>query len=283
MWMAAVDMLTDQPQDVPFAMLRALRLVPLLALLTLAACAAPEEPDPTAGRSAEDIYSEARGHLNSGNWQSAIELLEGLEARYPYGDHAQQAQLDIAYAYYKNADHLSAVLAAERFIKLHPRHENVDYAYYLRGLASFDQGSSALQRFFKQNPAARDPKVLREAFDHFDELITRFPDSRYAADAVQRMTHARNLLAEHEILVADYYLRRGAHLAAVNRAQHVLETYPQTGAVPQALEMMVRGYRLLELPDLAEDALRVLAKNHPDRAARLRAEAERITKAPDES
>lgn len=255
-------------------MLRALRLVPLAALLALAACAAPEEPDPTAGRSAEDIYAEARDHLERRNWESAIQLLEGLEARYPYGDHAQQALLDIAYAYYKNAAYASAILAAERFIKANPRHDNVDYAYYLRGLASFDQGSSFLQRVFDQDPAARDPKVLREAFDHFDELVTRFPDSRYAPDAVQRMTYARDLLAQHELLVADYYLRRGAHLAAVNRAKYVLETYPRTSAVPRALELMVRGYRLLELPQLADDTLRVLAQNHPERAAELRVPSE---------
>lgn len=263
-------MLTDQPQDVPHTMIRVFRLLPSFALLILAACAAPEEPDPTAGRSAEDVYQEARDHLDRENWQSAIELLEKLEARYPYGDHAQQAQLDIAYAYYKNTNYHSAVMAAERFIKLHPRHDHVDYAYYLRGLANFDRGDSFLQRVFRQNPAARDPEIMREAFDHFNELITRFPESRYAPDAARRMTYARNLLAEHELLAADYYLRRGAPLAAVNRAQYIVENYPQTGSVAGALELMVKAYRQMELPELADDALRVLARNHPDRAESLR-------------
>lgn len=255
-------------------MMHAVRLLSLTLMLALAGCAGDtRDPDPTAGRTPEDIYQEARGYLDSGNYESAARLLSQLEARYPYGVHAQQAQLDIAYARYKNAEYGSAILAADRFIKLNPRHENVDYAYYLRGLAAFDRTSSYLQNLFRQDPAARDPKNLLEAFDYFEELTRRFPDSRYSDDASQRMLYLRNLLARHELLVADYYFRRGAHLAAANRAKAIINEFPRSEVVADALALMVRSYRTLELPELADDALRVLARNYPERAAALQAGA----------
>lgn len=251
------------PARYPFGMTRTLRILLIALLLGLLAACASEPVDQTAGMSAEAIYKEARSNIDSGNWDSAIDLLEKLEARYPYGVYAEQAQLDLAYAHYKNHEPDSAIVAADRFIKLHPRHEHVDYAYYLRGLASFDSGRSFLQRLFDQDVAERDPQRLTESFNYFKELSTRFPDSRYAADAAKRMVYVRELLARHELKVADYYLRRGAPLAAVNRAKYLIDTFPRTPVQADALAVMVRGYRALELPKLADDALRVLALNFP--------------------
>ncbi len=247
-------------------MTQPLRILFLALLLALTACAS-EPPDPTAGKSAEAIYKEAHANLQDGNWDSAISLLEKLEARYPYGVYAEQAQLDLAYAHYKNNEPDSAIVAADRFIKLHPRHEHVDYAYYLRGLASFDSGTSFLQKVFDQDVAERDPQRLTESFNHFKELITRFPNSPYADDAAKRMVYLRELLARHELKAAGYYLRRGAPLAAVNRAKYVLQNFPRTPAEADALVVMVRGYRALGLPKLADDALRVLALNYPKNPA----------------
>lgn len=159
--------------------------------------------------------------------------------------------------------------AADRFIKLHPRHPNVDYAYYLRGLATYEQGEGAFESLFPQDKAQRDPASLRESFNYFKELVTRFPDSRYTPDAIERMTELRNTLARHELLVADYYLRRGSYLAAVNRAKYVLENYQRSTAIPDALALMVKAYRLMGMKDLADDALRVLEMNHPEHPALL--------------
>ncbi len=238
----------------------------LIALLLIGStgCSIFQEQDETAGWSVEQFYAEAKDALNSKDYARAIELYKKLEARYPYGRYTQQAQLETAYAHYKAAERESAIAAAERFISLHPRHPNVDYAYYLRGLASFQEGNGFLERFLPQDPATRDPSAARESFGYFRELIERFPNSRYRADAVARMTKLRNDLARSEVLVADYYLRRGAHMAAANRGKYVVENYQGTPAVADALEVMVKAYRSLGQQNLASDALRVLELNHPE-------------------
>ena len=241
--------------------MRFLRILSIFSLLLLAGCASMSE-DETAGWTVEEFYQTAKEALDNGDYATAIDYFTKLEARYPYGRYAQQAQLETIYAHYKDNEPASAVAAADRFIKLHPRHPNVDYAYYLRGLATFDQGKGALN-LFKQDKAQRDPASLRESFNYFKELVTRFPNSRYAPDAIERMTELRNTLARHELVVADYYLRRGSYLAAANRAKYVLENYQQSLAIPDALVMLVKAYRLMGLHDLANDALRVLEMNHP--------------------
>lgn len=237
-----------------------------LFILLLTGCAAVET-DETAGWNASEIYEEAKFALKEGNFERALDLYSKLEARYPYGRYAQQAQLETIYAHYKADEPDAAIAAADRFIKLHPRHPNVDYAYYMRGLASFSVGTGFLERFFPSDPAERDPQRAREAFRHFRELVSRFPESRYAEDALDRMTYLRNSLARHEIQVAEYYLMREAYLAAANRARYVLENYEATPAVPNALRIMVSAYRAMNMPELAEDALRVLRLNYPDHRA----------------
>jgi len=251
-------------------MIAALRTLTLTLLLTfLAGCASVGTPDETSGWSAEQLYSEGKEALQDGNYEIALELFSKLEARYPYGRYAQQAQLETIYAHYRAKEPAAAIAAAERFIKLHPRHPYVDYAYYMRGLASFYPGENFLERYFPQDKSQRDPQTARQAFNYFRELVTRFPRSRYSPDAVQRMTHLRNNLAEYELKVADYYLRRGAHLAAANRGKYVLENYPGAPAVPGALVTMIQAYRHMEMKELAADALRVLKQNYPAEAHRL--------------
>lgn len=243
-----------------------LRIPLILALLAaVSACSLlPEQYDETKDWSVKQFYEEAHSSLESGDYQSAIDLYAKLEARYPYGRYAQQAQLETAYAHYKAEEPAAAIAAAERFIKLHPRHPHVDYAYYLRGLASFEQGHNFLERFFPQDKSKRDPQVAHDAFRYFKELLTRYPNSRYARDARQRMVFLRNNLARYEINVADYYYRRGAYLATVNRAKYVVDNYEKSPSVPVALGLMVRAYRKMERPQLAADAMRVLQLNYPD-------------------
>lgn len=243
-----------------------------LSLALLAACSSsPDAGDPTAGMSAAEIYEEARAKLDNLEYESAIQYYERLESRYPYGPYAERAQLEVIYAYYKYNETETAILAAERFIKLHPNHDNVDYAYYLRGLASFKLDPSLLDRWFDQDVSERDPKSARQAFQYFSELVNKFPRSRYAPDAITRMYLLRDNLAKHETHIASYYYKRGAYVAAVNRAKHIVENYQSTPSVPDALSIMVRAYHQLGLNDLAQDALRVLEMNHPQHPATRRA------------
>jgi outer membrane protein assembly factor BamD len=228
------------------------------------ACGVFPDVDETKGWSAEKLYSEAKDRLNNGQYEDAIKYYEKLEARYPYGRYAQQAQLEIAYAYFKDQEPAQAITAAERFIKLHPNHPNVDYAYYLKGLANFNDNLGILGHIGDQDMTERDPKATRLAFDAFKELATRFPDSRYAPDAIARMSYLVNALAAHEIHVARYYMKRGAYVAAANRAQFTLKTYPRAPANEEGLVILVQAYDALALHDLRNDAERVMKKNFPD-------------------
>lgn len=236
----------------------------LAAALLLAGCGSLfTSEDETKTWSAQRLYSEAKDELNSGNYERAIKLFEQLEARYPYGRFAMQAQLEIAYAYYKDGEVAQAVQAADRFIRLHPNHPNVDYAYYLKGLAHFNTQSGFLARMGGQDLTERDPKAARDSFEAFRDLVTRFPESRYADDARARMLYLVNGLAMHEVHAARYYVRRGAYIAAVNRAKFALENYPQTPAVEDALAVMMTAYDAMGMTDLRDDTRRVLEKNFP--------------------
>src|SRR5262245_12206402 len=228
------------------------------------ACGIFPDADETKGWSAEKLYSEAKERLNNGTYEEAIKLYEKLEARYPFGRYAQQAQLEIAYAYYKDQEPAQAVTAAERFIKSHTNHPNVDYAYDLKGLANFNDNQGILGHIGDQDMTERDPKATRQAFDAFKELAGRFPDSRYAPDAIARMNYLVNALAAHEIHVARYYMKRGAYVAAANRVQFTLKTYPRAPANEEGLVILVQAYDALALNDLRDDAERVMKKNFPD-------------------
>lgn len=243
-------------------------LIPGLAILLLsvmAGCSSTDDDaENSANWSAEKLYKEAQREIKAGDYQTAIEYLESLESRFPFGKLADQAQLDTAYAYYKFKEYDSAIAAADRFIKLHPTHPNVDYAYYLRGLAAFHKKDTPFDAISPQDPADRDPSSARESFKYFAELVKKFPDSKYRADAIERMKFQRNTLAEHELKIASYYMKRGAYVAAVNRAKYVVENYPQTPAVPKALMLLTQAYGELKMNDLANDAKRVLQHNFPD-------------------
>jgi outer membrane protein assembly factor BamD len=237
----------------------------LILGLSLTGCGLlPEVQDETAGWSAQKLYSEAKSNLNDGNFERAIKLYETLEARFPYGAYAQQAQLEIAYAYYKDNEPISSIAACDRFIKLHPNHSNVDYAYYLKGLANFTEEQGLMTQFSKQDMSERDPKAAREAFEAFKELVNRFPESKYAADAQARMKYLVNAIALNEVHVAQYYLKREAYVAAVNRAKNVVASYPEAPAIEQALAILVVAYDKLGIADLRDDALRVLKLNYPN-------------------
>lgn len=230
-------------------------------------CASIEE-DETAGWNARQFYQEAQKAIKEGDYEGAIDYFSKLEARYPYGHYAQQAQLETAYMHYKAEEPDAAIAAAERFIKLHPQHKSVDYAYYLRGLASYNLVPGTLERWAGQQRSERDPQRARESFNYFRTLVTRFPETKYRKDAIKRMRELRNNLAQHEVHVADYYLRRGTYLAAANRSKYVIENYPGTPAVIEALKIMTKAYRQLKLDDLADDAERVLILNQPQNAAK---------------
>jgi outer membrane protein assembly factor BamD len=239
----------------------------LVLVLSLAAAGCgllSKDADETAGWSAQRLYGEAKDAMASKAWDKAIKYLEKLEARYPYGRFAQQAQLDVAYAYWKNSERASALAAADRFIKLYPSHANLDYAYYLKGLVNFHENSGLMSALDDPDMAERDPKGTREAFESFKELAARFPESKYRDNALARMRYLVNSLARHEVHVARYYMKRGAFVAAANRAQYAVQNFPQAPAVEEAVFIMVKAYDSLGMVDLRDAADRVMRKNFPE-------------------
>jgi outer membrane protein assembly factor BamD len=223
-----------------------------------------DKEDEEANWTAQKLYTEAKESMNDGGYDRAIKLFEKLEAKYPYGRYAQQSQLEVAYANFKLQDIVSTVSACDRFIRLHPNHPNVDYAYYLKGLANFGEDQGFIAQLTWQDLSERDAKAGRESFDAFKELVTKFPASKYAPDATARMTYLVNNLASHQVHVATYYYKRGAFLAAVSRAQASLKSFPGAPANEEALYIIVRAYDALGLKDLRDDAERVMRRNFPN-------------------
>lgn len=238
----------------------------LIGALALSACAIfgnPNPPDETKGWSEQRLYAAGQEKMVDKNFDKAIEYFQKLEARYPHGIYATQAQLEVAYAYYKKSEPVLCLSAIDRFIKLHPNHPNLDYAYYLKGLATFNE-RGIIEKYTKQEINDRDPKTLRVSFNAFKELVERFPTSRYHKDATQRMIYLVNTLAMHEMHVARYYMQRKAYVAALNRARYVLETYPNSSSVEDALVTLVSAYDAMDLTDLKNDTLRILKTNYPE-------------------
>src|SRR6185503_13725804 len=237
----------------------------LLVFIALALGACSTNPDDeTVGWSAQRLYGEAKDAMNNKDWPRAIRYLEKLEARYPYGRFAQQAQLEIAYANWKDGERASGIAAVDRFIKMYPNHQNADYAWYLKGLINFNDNYGVLSNITTPDMSDRDPKSTRESFAAFKEVITRFPDSRYAPDAMLRMRYLVNALASHEVHVARYYMKRGAYLAAANRAQSAIRNYSQAPATEEAVFVLVLAYDRLGMNDLRDAADRVMRANFPD-------------------
>jgi outer membrane protein assembly factor BamD len=241
-----------------------LRLCVVLALL-LAGCSifTTEAGDETAGWSAQRLYGEAQDQMSSSNWEKAIGYFEKIEARYPYGRYALAAELNIAYAYYKDGERASAIAAADRFIKLHPDNPHVDYAYYLKGLVNFNTADTMLTWFENADMSDRDQQATRDSFDAFKQVVTRFPNSEYAKDSALRMRYLVNALASYEVHVARWYMKRGAYIAAANRAEYCLKEYPRTPATEEAIYIMVLAYDKLGMTKLRDAADTVMHKNFP--------------------
>ncbi|RHW19842.1 outer membrane protein assembly factor BamD [Pseudomonas jilinensis] len=236
----------------------------LVAMLSLLVACSSKRGVIDESLSESELYVMAQQDLNANNYGPAIEKLRALESRYPFGRFAEQAQLELIYAYYQNLEPEAARASADRFIRLHPQHPDVDYAYYIRGLASFTRDRGIFERFLPLDMTRRDPGAARDSFNEFAQLVSRYPDSRYAPDARLRMIYLRNLLAAYDAHVGHYYLKRGANVAAANRGRYIVENFQQTPSVPDGLALMVEGYRRLAMDELADTALQTLQSNYPD-------------------
>jgi outer membrane protein assembly factor BamD len=236
-------------------------LIALAAVFLLSACS-QEKRDNEPG--AEVLYERAKDALDARRYEQAIRLYQRLTTLYPFGRHAEQAQLDLAYVQYRANRGENAIATLDRFIRTYPTHPNVDYAWYLKGLVHYSDALGFLRRLFPDQIIDRDQTSVRLAFNDFQELTQRYPQSRYVADARQRMVFLRNTMAEYEISVARYYLRRGVYLGAINRAEYVIEMYPNAPAKVDALEIMTESYEALELSELAADTRQVLELNLED-------------------
>ena len=240
--------------------------IPLLLALVLAlgACSDAEED---FGSDEEAIYDIGIRSVQTGNWPRAIAAFQQIEAAFPFGRYAAQSQLELIYAYYQNGEAEAARAAADRFIRLYPDNPNIDYVYYMKGMAFYSEDSRILGRYLPTDPAKRDPGKARESFADFAQLLQLFPESQYAPDARARMVYLRNLLAQYEVYVAEFYIERQAYLAALTRARYVVENYQGAPEVPRALEIVTEMYLRMGLNDLADQTLAVLKDNYPDSPA----------------
>jgi outer membrane protein assembly factor BamD len=241
------------------------RLFACVAFLAISGCGLlPDVVDETTNLNAEQMYKLAHDALTQGNYTRAVKLFETLEARFPYGRYAQQAILELAYANYRAGETAAAVAACDRFIRTFPNNQNVDYAYYLKGLVNFREDQGLLGYVYELDLAEREPKGMRESFAAFKELVAKFPESRYAQDSTDRMLYLTNALAKYEVNVARYYYNRGAYVAAINRAQAAIVGYPRTMANEAALDVLAKSYDKLGLVQLRDDTLAILRKTFPD-------------------
>ena len=222
-----------------------------------------EEREKARLLSEQQLYDRVQELLDNESFELAVKNLQLLESRFPFGVYADQSQLEIIYAYYRNNDEDAAIAAADRFLRLHPDHPDADYAWYMKGLANYSLKPGLLSRFRETDYAARDVESARRSFREFQEFLRRYPDSSYAADARIRMVYTKHVLARHEIIVANYYVKRRAYIAAINRAKDVIESYQKTEAVGDALALLVYCYHKMELPNLSADNLAVLKANFP--------------------
>jgi outer membrane protein assembly factor BamD len=237
----------------------------LTAALFLSGCAGSDgQKDDTDIWSESKLYSEATDKLNDGDFAKCGKYFEKLEARFPFGPYSQQAQINAAYCYWKAQEQAQALVAVDRFIKLHQGSPNLDYGYYLRGLITFNDDLGWLGKFTGQDLSERDPQAAKDAFESFKVVAERFPNSKYAPDALDRMRYIVNSLAEADVIVARYYFQRGAYLAAANRAQLVIRDYDRAPAVEEALYILYQSYQKLGMADLSKDTARVFKLNFPD-------------------
>ncbi|VUD68299.1 Outer membrane protein assembly factor BamD [Thalassocella blandensis] len=236
-------------------------LVVVLCISVLASCGSKPEKE-NEGVSEQTLYERAQRYLKASNWSSSIQVLQLIEENFPFGTYAENAQLELCYAYFRSGEYELSIASSDRFIRLHPQHRDVDYAYYMRGVASFYK-DSAITTALISDISQRDSGSAKDSFNYFSQLLTRFPESQYALDAQRRMIYLRNILARHEIHVANYYFKRGAYVAAANRGRFVVENMQGTPAVPDGLAVMAQAYHLLGMQNLADDAAKILVLNYP--------------------
>ena len=234
--------------------------------LTAVGCSSNKTETVNPDEDARDIFERSERALNLGNYDYSVSGFEYLTAVYPFSEYAKQAQLDLMYAYYRAGEAESALEAADQFLLENPTHPRVDYAHYVKGLVNFERSRGPIEKLFRVDQSQRPQDNLEASYRSFSVVANQFPDSAYAEDARQRMVYLRNQLARYEIHIAGYYLRRGAFVASANRARYVLETYPQSESVIEALQIQVSAYRQLGLDDLAASSMAVLQENYPDRA-----------------
>ena len=231
--------------------------------IVLASCSSNEEM-PDERLIEKELYDQAQVMLKNESYSTAIYSLEALESRFPFGRYAEQAQEELIYAYYMNSQFEASQSAAERFINLHPRHAHTGYAFYIKGLAAFTDDSGLFSRYFQSDLAKREIVMAQTSFDELSDLISRYPNSKYVPHAKQRMIYLKNLTAEHEIYVADFYMKRGAYLAAIGRAKYVIEHLHNTPQTPYALSILIEAYEILEYSELRQTSLDILNNNYPD-------------------
>jgi outer membrane protein assembly factor BamD len=237
----------------------------LVAAAFIAGCSSVKgDIDPTAGWTAQHLYKDAREQISSSNWKDARERLQAIEARYPFGIYAQQALMDLAYVDWRDGEPEQALADISRFQQQYPNHAGTDYMLYLKGLVTFTPPSAAFSDITHQDPSERDPKGLRESYAAFQTLVKRYPDSIYTKDAKLRLAWLVSTLAKSETHIAEYYYKRGAYVAAADRAQRVITNYQGTEVAEKALYIMYLSYGKLGLPKLQADAKRVLDKNFPN-------------------
>ena len=235
------------------------------AIAIVAAChGLPEKTDETATWPNAKLYTEAQDSLSNNDWGKCAKYFEMLEGRDPFGHFAQQAQINVAYCNWKDSENDAANQAIDRFIQLHPDHPDIAYAYYLKGMINFNDDLGLFGRFSGQDMSERDPKSLRESYDAFKVVVDKYPNSKFAPDAAQRMRYIVNALASHEVHAADYYYRRGAYVAAINRAELAIKDYRNAPAIEDALHIMMLSYEKLNQPQLADDTKRILVGTFPD-------------------
>ena len=243
-------------------------LAPVLlgAMVSVAGCSSSdnEEKAVLANMGAQQLYDRAKQSMEVGNFSAAAQTLSALDSRYPFGPLSHQVQLDLIYSYYKSGKNEETLATLDRFIRLNPNNTDVDYAYYMRGLTNMESDSNLFQELMNIDRTDRDPSKSRAAFEDFRRLIQQYPDSKYAADAKQRMVHIKDRLARYEIAIARFYMRRQAYVAAANRGRYVIEHFPNTTQVQQALEIMVSSYEQLGLDELRNNAMKTLKLNYPD-------------------
>lgn len=240
--------------------MRIIVLTTVALMLALTGCGSSRSRAPQG--SAEKLYEMAKKACDNGNYKEGIAYYESLEARFPFSNPARQGQLDLMWAYYKNREPESAIDQADQFIRENPAHPRIDYAYYIKGLVQFERNPNFLERWFNADLTERPPIDARKSFQAFQTLVERFPNSEYAEDSRQRMIFLRNRLANYEVYVADYYLRRGAWVGAINRAKYAVENYDGAPQLKRALEIMAESYRKLGMNDLAADSEKVLKENY---------------------